>query len=399
MQSTNAVKVEGQTPTAPAFQRPSGSGGGNKKGTSAERRATHNAIERARRESLNGRFLQLAASLPAISDVRRPSKSLIVNKSLDFVADAMNREAMYRLRIDNMRQENMQLRQQLNKFLSQAGLETLPQPPVDELPIPMAEMGNKKHQSSSGHLADVYDLDDDDGAFGPGSDEGGKNSPTSSCSVASSMRGSLSTSLPSGISGFTPIAPTGIYSQPPSFLSAPANSTAASSTSPGDSSASGDVALGDRTGNFEDAGGNWAQSATFDGNGAGSAQQLTYAGLAFPSSSGHHGLYAASRPDLNGTHPFTSGIQLGLQGVATDSNASDVSGVLGQNGQAPMFSLNENNYMHLRNAQQLQQQHQLQLQLQLQQQQQQQFANSTAFNASHFFDRAPLQPASFMTAV
>lgn len=46
----------------------------------AERRATHNAVERARRETLNGRFMDLAAALPSMAHVKRPSKSMIVNK-------------------------------------------------------------------------------------------------------------------------------------------------------------------------------------------------------------------------------------------------------------------------------------------------------------------------------
>ncbi|CBQ70344.1 conserved hypothetical protein [Sporisorium reilianum SRZ2] len=373
MQSIHATEASSQPPSAPAFQRPAGSGGGNKKGTSAERRATHNAIERARRESLNGRFLQLAASLPAISDVRRPSKSLIVNKSLDFVADAMTRESIYRLKIDNMRQENMQLRQQLNKLLAQAGLETLPQPPIDELPVPLAEMGNKKRQGgmgASGQLVDVYDLDDDDGPSANGSEgEGGKNSPTSSCSAASSMRGSLSSSVPTGVAGFTPISQTGVYGQPPSFLSIPANPIATTTTSPGALSGSGDVGSVERSGSFDDAAGNWVQP--------GGNQQLTYAGLAFSSPSNNHGLITPSGADVNGGQQLASSMQMGLNGVGS---------VMGQGGHAQMYSMNANNYAQVRNVQQLQLQQQQQLQLQLQfQQQQQQQQQQYAINPSHFF--------------
>ena len=427
MQSTHTVAVDAQPAPAPVFQRPSGSGGGNKKGTSAERRATHNAIERARRESLNGRFLQLAASLPAISDVRRPSKSLIVNKSLDFVADALNREAIYRLKIDNMRQENMQLRQQLNKFLAQAGLEQLPQPPVDELPVPMAEMGNKKRQTSmsASGLADLYDLDDDDGPFAAGSEgEGGKTSPTSSCSAASSMRGSLSSSLPTGVSGFTPISHGGAYGQPPTFLSAPANLAAGNGTSPGASSTSEDVASRERSAGYEDAAGNWIQASSFDGQAlvsggvggtstAAPGPQLTYAGLAFSSPGVNSGMMAqASNARPGVVQQFTTSVPLGLDNPAGDAatasnaGASGLPAVLAQNGQHGMFPMNASQYIQLRNAQQLhqhqqQQQQQLQFQLQLQQHQhhQQQVANLAAFNPSSFFEPAPLQSASFMTAV
>ncbi|SPO22760.1 uncharacterized protein UTRI_01438 [Ustilago trichophora] len=434
MQSTNAVKIDVQPATAPVFQRPSGSGGGNKKGTSAERRATHNAIERARRESLNGRFLQLAASLPAISDVRRPSKSLIVNKSLDFVADAMNREAIYRLKIDNMRQENMQLRQQLNKFLAQAGLEQLPQPPVDELPIPMAEMGNKKRQTSmnaSGPLGDIYDLDDDDGPFAVGSEgEGGKTSPTSSCSAASSLHGSLSSSVPTGVSGFTPISHHGTFGQPGTFLSAPTNPAVPNGTSPGASSSSEDIGSRERSAGFEDAAGNWMQASTFDGqalvsgnigvtSAAPSGQQLTYAGLAFSSPGVNSGLIAQASParhGVSGLQQFANGMPGGLDNTAVNATAGGSSGVSGlpavlANEQPHMLSMNASNYLNLRNAQQLQQQQQQQLQLQFhfqqhhqqqqqqQQQHQQQLANLGPFNPSPFFEQAPLQSASFMTAV
>lgn len=61
------------------------------KASSAERRATHNAIERARRESLNGRFLELANALPTMANVKRPSKSVIVNKSLEWIYESQVR--------------------------------------------------------------------------------------------------------------------------------------------------------------------------------------------------------------------------------------------------------------------------------------------------------------------
>jgi hypothetical protein len=54
------------------FGSNTGSTSGNGKASSrrppstAERRANHNAIERARRETLNGRFLDLAAALPSM---------------------------------------------------------------------------------------------------------------------------------------------------------------------------------------------------------------------------------------------------------------------------------------------------------------------------------------------
>lgn len=49
-----------------------------------DRRSAHNALERQRREHLNVKFQQLAHALPALSTVRRPSKTMIVAKSLEF---------------------------------------------------------------------------------------------------------------------------------------------------------------------------------------------------------------------------------------------------------------------------------------------------------------------------
>ncbi|GAA98761.1 uncharacterized protein L969DRAFT_17995 [Mixia osmundae IAM 14324] len=96
---------------------------GKKLPTSAERRATHNATERARRESLNSRFLQLAGSLPTMARVKRPSKSIIVSKSLEFINNVRSRERYLLAR-------NANLREQVDSLREQLGLEKLP--PADE---------------------------------------------------------------------------------------------------------------------------------------------------------------------------------------------------------------------------------------------------------------------------
>lgn len=49
-----------------------------------DRRSAHNALERQRREHLNVKFQQLAHALPSLQTVRRPSKTMIVAKSLEF---------------------------------------------------------------------------------------------------------------------------------------------------------------------------------------------------------------------------------------------------------------------------------------------------------------------------
>jgi len=65
---------------------------GKKQTSTAEKKATHNAVERARRESLNGRFLVLADMLPGMNHVKRASKAAIVNKSIALINDLQGRE-------------------------------------------------------------------------------------------------------------------------------------------------------------------------------------------------------------------------------------------------------------------------------------------------------------------
>ncbi|PLW47382.1 hypothetical protein PCANC_05847 [Puccinia coronata f. sp. avenae] len=93
--------------------------GSKLKATTAERRATHNAIERARRESLNGRFLELARALPTMQSVKRPSKSVIVNKSLEWICESQAREY-------ELVRENDFLRNQVNELRAQLQMEPLP---------------------------------------------------------------------------------------------------------------------------------------------------------------------------------------------------------------------------------------------------------------------------------
>ncbi|GAA5808108.1 hypothetical protein MFLAVUS_001490 [Mucor flavus] len=80
----------------------------------AERRAEHNAIERARRECLNSKFLQLAEALPNLQNHRRPSKGQIVEKALDWVKQNMSKEDRYQYQIMQLQNENRRLMTQIN---------------------------------------------------------------------------------------------------------------------------------------------------------------------------------------------------------------------------------------------------------------------------------------------
>lgn len=82
--------------------------------STAAKRATHNAIERARRESLNGRFIELARALPNMASVKRPSKSAIVIKSLEFVYSVQHREVIVADQLATLRREVEDLRSKLS---------------------------------------------------------------------------------------------------------------------------------------------------------------------------------------------------------------------------------------------------------------------------------------------
>lgn len=72
----------------------------------AERKAEHNAIERARRECLNSKFQQLADALPNLQAYRRPSKGQIVEKALDWVKQNQTKEEKYQQQISQLQNEN-----------------------------------------------------------------------------------------------------------------------------------------------------------------------------------------------------------------------------------------------------------------------------------------------------
>jgi regulator of replication initiation timing len=112
------------------FQIPSIANAAKKNTNSAERRANHNAVERARRECLNTKFQELAHALPSLAQVRRPSKSIIVQKSLDFIYTARQKDEMHDKEMRSIRNENDLLREEINKLREQLGLE--PYPPREE---------------------------------------------------------------------------------------------------------------------------------------------------------------------------------------------------------------------------------------------------------------------------
>lgn len=100
----------------------------SRRASTAERRATHNAVERARREVLNGRFLDLAKILPNLSQVRRPSKSAIVNSSIAHFHATRRHRAMAARELRQLKMETDQLRLELNEWRSRAGIQRVEEP-------------------------------------------------------------------------------------------------------------------------------------------------------------------------------------------------------------------------------------------------------------------------------
>ncbi|KAJ7062573.1 hypothetical protein C8F01DRAFT_1281383 [Mycena amicta] len=94
----------------------------------AERRASHNAVERARRETLNGRFLTLASMLPPLRVMRRPSKSAIVNSSIATVHASRRHRVLAAQTLKTIMREADALRREVNEWRTRAHIPTLDTP-------------------------------------------------------------------------------------------------------------------------------------------------------------------------------------------------------------------------------------------------------------------------------
>jgi hypothetical protein len=100
----------------------------SRRASTAERRATHNAVERARRETLNGRFLDLAALLPNLSQLRRPSKSAIVNSSIAHIHAARRHRLLASRELRLLKLESDALRREINEWRNRAGIPRIEEP-------------------------------------------------------------------------------------------------------------------------------------------------------------------------------------------------------------------------------------------------------------------------------
>ncbi|KAJ7805768.1 hypothetical protein B0H14DRAFT_1587261 [Mycena olivaceomarginata] len=100
----------------------------NRRANTAERRATHNAVERQRRETLNGRFYDLAALLPNLSQIRRPSKSAIVNSSIAHITASRRHRLLAAQQLRLVKAESDALRAEVNEWRARAGVPGVEEP-------------------------------------------------------------------------------------------------------------------------------------------------------------------------------------------------------------------------------------------------------------------------------
>ena len=87
----------------------------------AEKRANHNAVERQRRETLNNRFLELAQCIPSLAHVRKPTKSVIVSRSIEFMHDSKLRLESNSNLIKGLKAQNEELKTELNRLRNELG--------------------------------------------------------------------------------------------------------------------------------------------------------------------------------------------------------------------------------------------------------------------------------------
>ncbi|CAO3630387.1 unnamed protein product [Cunninghamella blakesleeana] len=126
----------------------------NKKNKAAKR-AEHNAIERARREHLNIKFQQLAHSLPNLQNDRRPSKGTIIERTLEFVKQTVQKEEKYKNEIRELSKANRQL------MLQVANKNLMNHKEYQSYPGSIQEEEEENEQDLEYDFMDDFDVDDE----------------------------------------------------------------------------------------------------------------------------------------------------------------------------------------------------------------------------------------------
>lgn len=79
----------------------------------AEKRAHHNALERKRRDHIKDSFSSLRDAVPTLSNEKAVSRAQILKKAAEYIQTMKRRNANHAGDIENMRQQNARLEQQI----------------------------------------------------------------------------------------------------------------------------------------------------------------------------------------------------------------------------------------------------------------------------------------------
>ncbi|KAJ6554647.1 hypothetical protein B0H19DRAFT_1072009 [Mycena capillaripes] len=96
--------------------------------STAARRASHNAVERQRRDKLNARILELASLLPSLAGVRRPSRIAITKSSIAHIHSSRRHRILASQQLRALHAENEVLRGEVNQWRHRAGIPGVVEP-------------------------------------------------------------------------------------------------------------------------------------------------------------------------------------------------------------------------------------------------------------------------------
>ncbi|KAF7290686.1 Macrophage erythroblast attacher isoform 1 [Mycena indigotica] len=94
----------------------------------AARRASHNAVERQRRDRLNARILELSTLLPNLAGVRRPSRIAITKSSIAYIHNSRKQRILASQQLRMLHSETEALRAEVNQWRQRAGVPPAAEP-------------------------------------------------------------------------------------------------------------------------------------------------------------------------------------------------------------------------------------------------------------------------------
>ncbi|KAJ6518096.1 hypothetical protein C8R47DRAFT_1085999 [Mycena vitilis] len=96
--------------------------------STAARRASHNAVERQRRDKLNARISELASLLPNLAGVRRPSRIAITKSSIAHIHSSRRHRILAAQQLRAIHAENDALRGEVNQWRHRASVPAILEP-------------------------------------------------------------------------------------------------------------------------------------------------------------------------------------------------------------------------------------------------------------------------------